>query len=464
MQFRTLRSRSLSAIIWCLLLAGVCIVPTGVFADEMVAPSGQPTLPLQEGVASAITPSETPAALHYQPVTIDLTVPADDLWERIRHGFSMPSLNDELVLQHQMWFQNHPEYLRRVVERSRRYLFYIVEELERRGMPMELALLPMVESSFNPMAYSRAHASGLWQFIPATGKRYDLQQNWWHDQRRDIVASTNAALDYLQDVYEMHGDWHLALASYNWGEGAVKRAVLKNQSKNLPGDYASLTMPNETRHYVPKLMALKAIFSNPAQVAELNLPRVENRPYFATYEPTRPMDIKLAAKFAEMSVDEFLALNPAHNRPVINPATPLVIPADRLGRFQENLAQYTAPLSSWRFYTLKSGDKLNSLAPRFGITLADLKRVNGLQGRIKVRAGASLLVPANGADEMATVPESLQVPEVVPERATVKRKAKGGKWGKQTAMKSTIKSKSAMRKASNSTSKPHGKATKKPAH
>src|SRR6185503_8935706 len=190
---------------------------------------------------------------------VDLTAPPDDLWQRIRIGFSMPNLDSPLVDEKVAYYAARPEYLKRMFERSRRYLHHIVEELERRGMPTELALLPMVESAFNPLAYSRAHASGLWQFIPGTGKRYELAQNWWFDARRDIVASTSAALDYLTDVYEMHGHWHLALASYNWGEGAVARAIAKNRAAGLPADYLSLTMPAETRHYVPKLQALKNI-------------------------------------------------------------------------------------------------------------------------------------------------------------------------------------------------------------
>ena len=163
--------------------------------------------------------------------TIDLTLPPDDLWDRIRQGFGMSNLDSPLVQQQQAWYLARPDYLRRVVERSRRYMHHIVEELEKRGMPTELALLPVVESAYNPMAYSRAHASGMWQFIPSTGKTYQLDQNWWMDQRRDIIASTSAALDYLQSIYEMHGDWHLALASYNWGENAVARAINKNKAK-----------------------------------------------------------------------------------------------------------------------------------------------------------------------------------------------------------------------------------------
>lgn len=365
--------------------------------------------------------------------TVDLTAATDDLWLRMRNGFSMPNLNNDLVLQQQQWYLNHPEYLRRVVERSQRYLYHIVEELEKRGMPTELALLPMVESSFNPMAYSKAHASGLWQFIPSTGKRFDLQQNWWHDQRRDIVASTSAALDYLQTIYEMHGDWHLALASYNWGEGAVKRAIQKNIAKGLPTDYSSLTMPNETRQYVPKLMALKNIFANPVTVAQLNLPAVVNRPYFATFEPNRPIDVKIAARLAGMSVDEFVALNPANNRPVIKPASTLVIPADKMEAFQTNLENHDAPLSTWQVYTLKPGERLDKLAPRFGITLADLKRVNGLNGKLRISAGSSLLVPARDGAEINSLPDEIRVPETIPERAKGKRIAKKGKGGKLAA-------------------------------
>ncbi|HSO08478.1 MAG TPA: transglycosylase SLT domain-containing protein, partial [Desulfoprunum sp.] len=287
------------------------------------APSADGALAVQEVVAA-------PAVAR----SIDLTTQPDNIWDRIRLGFAMTNLNDDLTLHYQQWYQNHPDAMRRMVERSRPYMHHIVEELEARGMPTELALLPMVESSFNPMAYSGAHASGLWQFIPATGKRFNLEQNWWHDQRRDIVASTGAALEYLQTIYEMHGDWHLALASYNWGEGAVKRAIEKNQAKDLPTDYASLTMPKETRHYVPKLQALKNIFSNTTLVSQLGLPEVMNRPYFATVTTSRPMDVKAAARLANMRVDEFVALNPANNRPVMKADTPVVIPADRMATFQ----------------------------------------------------------------------------------------------------------------------------------
>lgn len=377
-----------------------------------------PTAPAAASAPDSATPSEflTPQEIKAPaPVAsaVDLTAPTDDIWVRIRRGFSMPNLNDEVVLAHQQWYLNRPDYLRRMVERSRPYLYFIVEELEKRGMPMELAFLPMVESSFNPMAYSKAQASGLWQFIPATGKRYDLKQNWWHDQRRDVVASTGAALDYLQEIYEMNGDWHLALASYNWGENAVKRAVQKNIAKGLPTDFSSLTMPEETRNYVPKLQALKNIFGNARVTASFGFPVVPNRPYLATIEPGRAIDVAIAAKLAGMSLDEFRSLNPAHNRPLISPDMPVILPADRLQTFQNNLEKHATPLATWKLYTLRAGERLEKVAPRFGITLADLKRVNGLHGRIQVAAGSSLLVPAEQGKELQVLPNDIQLPEIV---------------------------------------------------
>ena len=395
--------------------------------------------PLNATPEDALTVHEVRAAP--QPTgAIDLTVPTDSLWVRIRNGFAMPNLNDDLVLTHQQWYQSRPDALRRMVERARPYLHHIVEELEKRGMPTELALLPMVESSFNPMAYSRAHASGLWQFIPATGKRYNLEQSWWQDQRRDIVASTEAALEYLQTIYEMNGDWHLALASYNWGEGAVKRAMEKNAAKGLPADFSSLTMPNETRHYVPKLQALKNIFSNPRLMAELRLPELLNKPHFATIETSRPIDVKTAAKLAKMPVEEFVALNPAHNRPVIKADTTLVIPTDKVETFQNNLENHDEPLTQWQAYTLKPGEKLDKVAPRFGLALADLKRINGLQGKLRISAGDTLLVPAGKGADVDEIPAAPSLPlTVVSQPSPAKKLSKAEIAAAKRAEKLTAK-------------------------
>jgi membrane-bound lytic murein transglycosylase D len=352
------------------------------------------------------------------PETIDLTARPEELFQRVRLGFSMPNINNSLVLHHQQWYLNHPESLRRMVERSSRYLHHIVEELDKRGMPMELALLPMVESAYNPTAYSRSHASGLWQFVPATGKQYKLEQNWWVDERRDIVASTAAALEYLQYIYDLHGDWHLALASYNWGEGAVGKAINRNRANGLPTDYLSLTMPEETRNYVPKLQALKNVFSNPNILVQLNIRGVPNQPYFATVTKTGNIDVKLAAQLAEMPVQEFVALNPAHNRPVIKSETPMAIPTHKVDAFISNLEAHEGsekPLSSWQSYTLRAGDRLEEVAPRFGMTVANLKSVNGLNGRIRPAPGLTLLVASQeGSDpaDVAAMPE----PQIVAEQ------------------------------------------------
>jgi membrane-bound lytic murein transglycosylase D len=329
---------------------------------------------------------------------IDLTSVPSDLWDRMRTGFSMPNLSSPIVQDRQIWYASRPSYVKHMVERSKRYLYYIVEELEKRGMPTELALLPMVESAFNPMAYSRARASGLWQFIPSTGKSYKLEQNSWYDGRRDIVASTNAALDYLEFLYEMHGDWHLALASYNWGENAVARAIEKNRAKGLPTDYLSLTMPNETRYYVPKLQALKNIISNPRSFG-VDLEPVPNVPYFVTVEKKRDIDVRLAAKLADMPLAEFLALNPGHNRPVIvaNGSPALVLPTGKAELFLANLESHDQPLVSWQSYTLRPGDKLERIAAKSGISLARLKEINGIGRRTKLAPGDQLLLPLKGA-------------------------------------------------------------------
>ncbi len=328
---------------------------------------------------------------------VDRTVRQDDVWQRIRDGFSMPDLAGPLVAEKTAWYVAKPEYLKRVFERSRPYLYHIVEEIEKRGLPTELALLPMVESSFNPMAYSRAHASGLWQFIPGTGKRYELTQNWWYDGRRDIVASTSAALGYLKDVYEMNGDWHLALASYNWGENAVARAVEKNRREGKPTDFYSLNMPAETRNYVPKLQALKNIIANPALFG-IDLDPIPNQPYFASIDKMRDIDVRLAAKLAEMPVEEFIALNPGFSRPVIRAEmTPrIVLPADRVDIFRENLTKYDdRSLVSWQTYQPMKGDSLEGIARKHGVTLAQLKEVNGITP--KARAMPALLVVPTGS-------------------------------------------------------------------
>ena len=277
-----------------------------------------------------------------------LSAPYSDLWDRIRDGFELEVADDPLVIKHVRWYADRPDYVDRMMSRSSRYLFYIVEEVDRRKMPMELALLPFIESAFNPGAYSRAKASGMWQFMPATGKDFKLTQNVFRDERRDVIQSTDAALDYLQRLYKMFGDWQLVLAAYNWGEGNVSKAIKRNQAQNLPTDYASLKMPDETRNYVPKLLAVKKIVLD-SKAYGLTLPKLQNHPYFVVVTTSKDVDVSLAAQFARMSVEEFRAMNPSFNKPVILGASEpqILLPYGRAQSFQENMNAYKGRLSSW---------------------------------------------------------------------------------------------------------------------
>ena len=346
-------------------------------------------------------------------LTLDLTRDANDIWDRIRRGFGMPDLDSGLVAEQQLFYINRPGFLKKVFERGGRYLYHIVDELERRGMPTELALLPMVESSYNPMAYSRSHASGLWQFIPSTGKSYNLTQDSWVDERRDVIASTNAALDYLQTIYDMHGDWHLALASYNWGENAVGRAILRNQGEGLPTDYGSLRMPEETRNYVPKLQALKNIVAQP-ELYRFELPYVPNTRHFVTVDTPATIDLPTAARLAGMPLDEFIALNPSHNRPAITEGSVLVVPVDRAEQFRLRLAEHQRDGKRWRTHELQKGETPTSVARAFGLTPNQLYQLNGLNPGSRVSPGYSLLVPEGGdaRDALAAAEELDKAPGV----------------------------------------------------
>lgn len=358
-----------------------------------------------EQLAFSTTIANTPLTLTTaRNIQLDLIREDDlamnDLWSRIRSGFAMRDLDSPLVARHEKWYADRPDYVARMTERARRYLYYITSEVERRGMPSEIALLPMIESAFNPGAYSSASASGIWQFIPSTGKNFGMQQNWWYDGRRDIVSATNGALDYLQKLHDMFGDWELALAAYNWGEGAVQRAQERNRRRGLPVNYTSLKMPNETRNYVPKLMAVKNIIANPASFG-LVLQDIPNEPYFAAVSTTRHIDVKLAAELADITMEEFAALNPAHTRPVILQDTSdlILLPMDKVETFLANLESYDKPLVSWQAYHPKKGERLDQLAPRFGLSVEKLRSVNGLSARSKISSGQILLVPSNTDEE-----------------------------------------------------------------
>ena len=325
---------------------------------------------------------------------VTLVAPPVDLWQRIRAGYGMPDLDNELVRAQERWYATRPDYIKRMTERSRKYLFHIVEELEARKMPTELALLPFIESAFNPQAMSVARAAGMWQFIPSTGRDFDLKQNLFRDDRRDVLASTRAALDYLQKLYGMFGDWHLALAAYNWGEGSVSRAIARNQREGLGTSYVDLRMPNETRNYVPKLQAVKNIVTSP-EAFNLDIPAIDNHPYFQTITLKRDIDVQLAARLAGVPLEDFKALNPSANRPVIIAAgTPqILLPWDNATVFERNLEAHQAgQLATWTAWTVPATMTVAALAQKVGMSEADLRSINQIPPRMMVRSGSTVLV------------------------------------------------------------------------
>lgn len=370
--------------------------------------------------------------------TIDLTNPPADIWDRVRRGFAIPNLNDPLVDHWTNYYASHPQSVYRMSERAKRYIYFIVDELERRGMPTELALLPFVESAYNPEAYSRAKASGLWQFIPSTGLHFNLKQDNWRDERRDPVASTHAALEYLTYLYEFQGDWYLALASYNWGEGSVRRAIEKAEAAGDGTDYLSLKMPDETRNYVPKLQAIKNIIADPKKYG-MTLPPVGNTPYFTAVRKTQTMAVEDVARLAEMPLEEFKALNASFHRSIIvaDDAPEILLPTHRVDIFKANLEAYKnqqlttaseggvqlasldttggaalpmpAPINrlpsagkpanktvkrgpSARTHTVKKGETLYTLAKRYNTSVQELRRLNNLKSN-NLGLGTRLRVP-----------------------------------------------------------------------
>jgi membrane-bound lytic murein transglycosylase D len=344
------------------------------------------------------------------PIAQVLSMEEVDVWGRIRKGFGIPDLENPLVNNQLQWYVARPDYIQRTTTRASRYLFHVVQELEKRNMPTELALLPFIESAFNPEALSSAKAAGMWQFIPSTGRDFNLKQSSFKDDRRDVLASTDAALTYLQKLYGMFGDWQLALAAYNWGEGSVQRAINKNRAAGLPTDFNSLSalMPVETRNYVPKLQAVKNIIATPAQY-NITLPKVDNQPYFVTIGKTRDIDIKVAAQLAELSVDEFKALNPQFNRPVItgDSDTQILLPQSNAAKFKTNLSKWGHALSSWTAHKVTAArERIETIAAKFGTTPQVIREVNNIPPNMRLKAGSTVLVPKTElASEKDIAPE-----------------------------------------------------------
>ncbi len=390
--------------------------PAPAVAEVVAAPASAPAASAPASAAASGSPpplTVTSIEVPMDPLRPEVPVDIDDrsarvdLWQRVRDGYAIADLDDDFVRRRERYYAGKPDYVQRMAERGGRYLFHIVEEVQRRGLPTELALLPFIESAFNPEALSRARASGMWQFMPATGRHFELKQNVFRDDRRDVLASTSAALDYLTRLHEMFGDWHLALAAYNWGEGNVQRAIKRNQKARKPTNYASLKMPAETRDYVPKLQAMKNIVADPAAFA-LSLPELQNHPYFLTVAIARDIDVATAVRLSGMAQDEFTALNPQLNKPVILAAgTPqLLLPYDNANAFIKGVEAHQGPLASWTAWVAPRTMKTAEAAKQVGMSEAELRAVNNIPPQMLVKAGSTLLVPRD-AHRHADVSEKI---------------------------------------------------------
>ena len=392
----------------------LCALPLFLAACAVPVPSSSPAVPAAKTAEptplnppapqfTVLGDANFPALLHYQVAALDDVLtdtpaplpPPDDLWERIRRGFALPDHDNPGVKPDRDWYADHASYLERVADRAGDYLYFILQEIDKRHMPSEIALLPIVESAYYPFAYSHGRASGIWQFIPSTGRRYGLKQNWWYDGRRDIYASTNAALDYLQTLHDQfNGDWLLALAAYNSGEGTVDAAIRRNKRRGKPTDFWSLDLPPETRGYVPKLLALADLVAKPADYG-IAFDPIPNEPYFKRVHVDSQIDLALAAELADIDIDELYRLNPGYNRWATDPNGPhyLLLPVDKVEGFEERLAELPADKRvKWIRHRIGSGESLNTIAREYHTTVDVLQRVNRLSGHV-IRAGGHLIIP-----------------------------------------------------------------------
>jgi len=381
---------------WTLLLAACAHQPA---APPKREPIVMPAPPTSE---TPIAPSDTGSELGATPT---LTMPRewqhhngedyDDLFDRMRAGFAFDEVQEPAIDVQLAWFEHNPEYLERVFQRGQRYMYHIITEVEARGMPLEFALLPVVESAYEPFAYSRSRAAGLWQFIPDTGSRFGLKRDWWYDGRRDVVESTRAALDYLQALHDQFdGDWLLAIAAYNVGENSVQRELDFNRANGKPADFWHLRLPAETRAYVPKLLALKRLMAEPERYG-LEFAVIPNEPYFALIDTDSQIDLKIAAQLAGTSYDELVALNPGYNRWATDPDGPhrLLVPIDNADAFDAAL-KTLEPDDRVRFasHEVNRKETLPMIAKQYGTTPIVISKINDLKDG-KIAPGQTLKIP-----------------------------------------------------------------------
>ena len=327
----------------------------------------------------------------------------ENIWKVVNKGYGIPDPKKKwakkVVKKYERWYSEHPVYTYRMFERTKRYIYYVVQEVKKRNMPMEIALLPIIESAYNPIARSNMKAVGLWQFIPSTGKNYGLKQNWWKDERSNVILSTNASLNYLEKLYKQFGTWELALAGYNAGEGKVAREIKKNKRRKRPTDYYTISLPRETDEYVSKLIAMKHIIQNPSKF-NVDVPYIPNAPYFGEVTLTEQMDIDLILKLADISSEEFELLNAHHKRPLIpkeQEPTIILLPKYKIETYNKNLAEHNEPLSNWVLYKPKRKESIMKVAKKFDINLSTFKRINSLNGRVTFRRNSTVLIPKSNA-------------------------------------------------------------------
>jgi len=372
-------------------------------SPEAIQPKQQQTITPSPKQEPATVSASLPVISHVitdptEPATATLpALPTEvtDVWIRLRNNYSLPALENKRIQREVDWYARHPNYMDRVNKRATPYMHYIVSEIEQRGMPGEIALLPIVESAFQPFAYSHGRAAGIWQFIPGTGRNYGLKQNWWYDGRRDVYASTKAALNYLQRLNKIFdGDWMLALAAYNSGEGTVLKAIRRNKKRGKPTDFWSLRLPRETRSYVPRLLAIAKVVANPESHG-IKLAPLENKPFFTRVNTKSQIDLALAAEMADISLDELYKLNPGFNRWATAPKGPhyLLIPVDKANAFESKIASLpNSQRMRWKHHKVKSGETLSHIADKYRISVALLKDSNQLRRNL-IRKGQNLIIP-----------------------------------------------------------------------
>jgi len=397
-------------------LLGGCVTQTARVGDNAFPPAATPSVAADSPAAPAAAPDEgadaqslsaddsdaggksveaAEASLSLPPAHAARNSRSGSVWPDLRHGFALKVVQRPRVAQQLAWYSRHPHYLTRALERGDRYIYYIVQQLKARHMPTEIALLPVVESAYHPFAYSNGRAAGLWQFIPGTGRRFGLKQNWWYDGRRDVIASTRAALDYLDSLHQMFGgDWLLALAAYNSGAGTVQHAIRKNRRAGRPTDFWHLDLPNETRDYVPKLLAVSAVVADPSAYGA-SLPDVPDAPQFAVVDTGGQIDLALAADLAGIKLKELYWLNPGYNQWSTAPKGPhrLLLPIEKAETFKQKLA--VLPHNKrvrWTRHKVRSGEALLTIAKHYHTTVALIRNVNGLPGNT-IRAGHYLMIP-----------------------------------------------------------------------